>query len=308
MIGDINPCLNGYGFSILGRSHANNGTPCQDNHLHTHRSKRWHLLAIADGVGSANYCAEGAKIALNSLELACFTLLLQQGEENILETLKIGFCNAVSNITNFAQQSNIPVNEYDTTLTACIFDGSVVFIGHVGDGGVIGIDDQGEYTLLTKQQRGENCNEVLPLRSGEDTWVFEKIELPFTGIILLTDGLLDYVAPSLLFGQNQTLYCGFLQHFLSPSMILNEIATNYCDEIKENLIVLLAQKHLSHLIDDLTAVALWRCGGIQKIPSKEYYQEPNWQLLYNARYAKLFPHLLSSETEEISHDSQKPSR
>lgn len=301
MIGEINPRFDGYGFSLTGRSHGKTGTPCQDSHLLAHRYGRWQLAAVADGVGSAPCSDQGSATALSALSICCESLLGQAEETCCLETLRAGFVFALDSVKKLAQENDRPLQDYDTTLTACLYDGETVFIGHVGDGGVIGMDENSQYHLLTRVQKGEAWNEVCPLRFGENYWVFEQAAIPCAAILLLTDGLLDQAVPSLLFGQPDPLYRRFVSILLPPDVVGTKRGTPLPDVISqgetlcERISALLAQDTYNHLTDDLTAVALWRRGTELQLQGADYLKEPDWETLRRKRYYKLYPHLRPKE-------------
>lgn len=334
MIGEISPRFDGYGFSLTGRSHMGTATPCQDSHLLTHQHGRWQLVAVADGVGSAPCSDQGSAAALSALAFRCESLLTHEGDAECLETLCAGFSYALDSVRQLAQESGRALSDYDTTLTACLYDGETVFIGHVGDGGVIGMDKESHYHLLTQVQKGEAWNEVCPLRFGDEFWVFEQAPMPCTAILLLTDGLLDQVAPSLLFGQPDPLYRGFVSTFLPSEVIASSTAAalpeleqtvgRWLCESKGEVSALasvvtgaspgtllgqrlgeaLAQDAYNHLTDDLTAAALWRRDVKPQPPEPSYLDEPDWEALRRERYDKLYPHLRARE--ESTDDTQKP--
>ncbi|HEY3342098.1 MAG TPA: protein phosphatase 2C domain-containing protein, partial [Anaerolineae bacterium] len=72
------------GASVMGTSHQEMGTPCQDAHAYRVASTGELIVAIADGAGSASRSAEGAALvvqfAVDWLTCAC-----QQGSLNDAE-------------------------------------------------------------------------------------------------------------------------------------------------------------------------------------------------------------------------------
>lgn len=313
MIGEISPRFEGYGFSLTGRSHITAGTPCQDSHLLTHRFGRWQLIAVADGVGSAPCSDQGSASALSALATRCESLLSCDDDAQCLHTLRAGFTCALDSVKQLAQKNSRPLQDYDTTLTACLYDGEALFIGHVGDGGVIGMDESSHYHLLTQVQKGEAWNEVCPLRFGESYWVFEKASVRCVAILLLTDGLLDQAAPSLLYGQSDPLYRGFVSLFLPTDVIaatsadttvLPEEFEPFGAALGEKLSVLLTQEYYRHLTDDLTAAALWRRDAHPQPSETGYLNEPDWDALRMERYYKLYPHL--RREEEYADAAEEP--
>ena len=334
MNGEISPRFDGYGFSLTGRSHMGTGTPCQDSHLLVHQYGRWQLVAVADGVGSAPCSHQGSFAALSALAFRCEPLLIHEDDAGCLDALRAGFAYALDSVKRLAEEENCPLQDYDTTLTACLYDGETVFIGHVGDGGIIGMDEKGEYHLLTQVQKGEAWNEVCPLRFGEAYWRFERTPVRCAAILLLTDGLLDQAAPSLLFGQPDPLYRRFINLFLPADVISAKSAPSLpeseqtvprwpCESRGEpagdapeedaaspgqalgaRLSALLAQESYRHLTDDLTAAALWWRGIEQQPPEPDYLKEPDWEALRRERYDKLYPQL--RREEECADAAEEP--
>lgn len=300
MTGAINPRLGGYGFSLPGKSHQSDGAPCQDNHLLAHKNGRWQLLAVADGVGSAPCSGRGSAKALAVLGRHCEPVLERADEAACMEELRAGFCHALEAVERLAKENDRPLRDYDTTLTACLFDGERVCIGHAGDGGVIGMDEAGIYHLLTVAQKGEEWNEVCPLRAKE-SWVFERAEGPFAALLLLTDGLLDQAAPSLLFGQAEPLYRRFVRLLLPPEAVGAETG----EALEKRLRALFAGQALPGLTDDLTAVCAWRLGVGPLRPGQDYWNEPDWEALRRARYEKLYPHLTPGEGKADAAENPK---
>ena len=67
------------GFSIQGRSHISDGTPCEDYHAYTELAPGWKLLVTSDGAGSARESARGSKANCDMVTNFIKQLLARKG-------------------------------------------------------------------------------------------------------------------------------------------------------------------------------------------------------------------------------------
>ena len=76
------------GFSIQGRSHISDGTPCEDFHAYTELAPGWKLLITSDGAGSARESARGSKANCDMATNFIKQLLARKGwiEKNYMPT------------------------------------------------------------------------------------------------------------------------------------------------------------------------------------------------------------------------------
>ncbi|MBQ9137958.1 MAG: protein phosphatase 2C domain-containing protein [Alistipes sp.] len=76
------------GFSIQGRSHISNGTPCEDYHAYKELAPGWKLFITSDGAGSARESARGSKANCEMAEKFITQLLATKGwvEKNYMPT------------------------------------------------------------------------------------------------------------------------------------------------------------------------------------------------------------------------------
>ena len=76
------------GFSIQGRSHISNGTPCEDYHAYKELAPGWRLFITSDGAGSARESARGSKANCEMAEKFITQLLTAKGwiEKNYMPT------------------------------------------------------------------------------------------------------------------------------------------------------------------------------------------------------------------------------
>ncbi len=281
--------FDGYCFALTGRAHKSDGTVCQDSSAAGISGARWQFAAVADGVGSAPRSDIGSRTAIMAVYKAVVSLLRSCSDEDaLLSALQRGFANALLEIERLSEQEHLPSSDYDTTLTVCLFDGQTVLLGHVGDGGAISLGKDGIFHLLTEVQKGDAWNEVHPLRFGQQSWIFKKAEGQHSAVLLLTDGLLDYALPSLLFGQNDRIYHRFVNQFFPEA--LNSDAEQSI-KLRSDICALLSSDPFDFLTDDLSAAAVWDTTAVRNPFPERYLDEPDWEALKQERYYKLYPSL-----------------
>lgn len=189
-----------YGMSIRGTSHVASGAPCQDYNDFTYLPEEevW-VLAIADGVGSCALSHWGAYTAVNkALECGQAALhaysggkklsLRQFPEEEATNLFNYAFDRARTAVEEFADQNGRSPVEFQSTLTAAIYDGDTLYICHVGDDGIVAEGVSGKYQMITQRIKGEEANSVFTLQSG--MWRVQKAT-NVVAFIMSTDGVLD---------------------------------------------------------------------------------------------------------------------
>ncbi len=302
MIGENNTYYDGYTFSLTGRSHVISGKPCQDANIAYVTENNLCFLAVADGVGSSEFSDKGSALATKTL-CEYFKKYYDETFTNahLLTLLRGGFCAALCAVQDLAESEKQDIYEYSTTLTACIYNGQSVVIGHVGDGGVIAVDESGNYKSLTSVQKGDAYNEVYPLSVCE-MWSFEAFEGPFNAIVLFTDGVLDVAMPPMLKKEDSQIYNRFFSLFLPYKQNTNP------EIIKQNIVQLLQSDDYNFMKDDLSAAAVWKSGTVIELPSKDYLKEPDWTLIQNKIYSSLYPNLNKKENSENAAENEEPQR
>lgn len=291
MPGGINRLIGYYGMSLTGRSHHEQMMPCQDSHLAVRLTNDIWLAAVADGVGSAEFSDRGSKTAVNALFRYCSGEIIDC--DNWLQVLAEGYTAALEAIRALAEEEGNSIHDYDTTLTAALFDGGQVVYGQSGDSGMIGMNQDGRYELLTLAQKGDAFNEVCPLRCGSETWVFAKLDKKFSGLLLMTDGVLDVAVPALLNDQPEKLYVNFVRQFLSSE----QIGTNSIDQdmFRQKSIDFLESPFCNAITDDMTVLSIWNNKIACSVPDADYFLEPDWAALRRSRYNKLYPYIKPDE-------------
>lgn len=181
------------GASTPGTSHTCADLPCQDAHGFR-ISGDLVAVAVADGLGSAAKSDEGARLAveaaLNTLAKALGTRL-PDDPDGWTRVLRDAFLQARECLREAAEKSTTPIREFGTTLIAVAVAKDWIAVGHIGDGAVVAVLDDGTLETVSAPQRGEYANEVLPLTAPEALELarFSVRRASVKTLALLTDGL-----------------------------------------------------------------------------------------------------------------------
>lgn len=189
-----------YGFSIQGKSHIDKGTVCQDSNKTGQLCAGYYFGAVADGVGSAPHSDIGSKLAVEKLYEYCDNNIKKGMDQmDVEDVLCAGYEYAMETIQKYADSHDKKIENYDTTLSAVIYNGKKIIYAHAGDGGIIVRQTNGIVKPVTKRQKGADGTSVIPLRAGEHSWEIGTYSGNVAAVLLVTDGMLDGVfQPTLL--------------------------------------------------------------------------------------------------------------
>lgn len=288
-----------YGMSIAGSSHVAKGSPCQDSNCCKILPNGWIAAAIADGVGSAKHSEIASKMACDILIGTC--------EEQITEDTKFSEAKGViaeaykradQRIKEYVSQSGDLITDYDTTLSAVIYDGKNLAFGHSGDGGIVALTYDGDYVKITEPQKAEDGICVVPLRAGETHWIFGECELAAASVLLATDGMYDSFTPYLLKGQPVELYIPLIRWFMDNYVI--GITQENRQETEESRRRFLCGDSCKSITDDKTILVVFNQDIMPKQKEDSYYAEPNWAKLQELWNQMAYPHLYKDKSENLS--------
>lgn len=328
-----------YGFSIVGKSHIENGTCCQDSHKIKKMDNGWYVAAIADGVGSAKNSHIGSKIAADTVVDFCIECMpWDYSVIGIKSMLRTAYNYAFKQIIKESEKSGEPIESYDTTLSVVIYDGHRIIYGHSGDGAIIGLTIYGDFVQITKQQKGEDMISVLPLRSGYTVWSIDTYEEELVAVMLVTDGMLEgALCPYLLKQSNDSeVYTPIASFFADPYGIteaeksaektkkaikdfimmdgkykkdvfyerLSEIYKKHLGEKSKKIIADLKEKDypialMQSVKDDKTLVALINKETTFETKEQKHFSDPNWDDLQEEWNKKAYPHLYREKNEDV---------
>ncbi len=187
-----------YGFSIQGKGHIERGVVCQDSNKAGRIESGHYIGIVADGVGSAPHSDIGSDIAVKSLFQYCNDYITGSStHDEIEEILSDGYFYALSQVSEYVRNQRAVIEDFDTTLSAVVYDGETVVYGHAGDGGIVVKNLDGTIKPITSRQKGADGISVRPLRAGKSSWDF-GVEKEVASVLLVTDGILDGVIQPVL--------------------------------------------------------------------------------------------------------------
>ena len=328
-----------YGYSITGKSHLKKGVPCQDAHCIQRHTNDMVIAAVADGVGSAKYSDKGASIAAERSVQFCMDYIpMQPSDESLKALIRLAFHYALRCIKEEADAAGVPhdeYKEYDTTLSLAIYRNGHIVFGHVGDGGIVGLSTAGTVKEITKPQKGEFWNSVIPLRFGEEYWVIESCGEELASVLLMTDGLRDAMCPSLLrLGSQSKVYTPLAYYFADPLAVpetdeeqqqmkekleaallaqndynadefyqrLKEFYKMRIPEKADELITEIEEQgyvfgQLYDVTDDKTIVGILNAGMNADNLDEAFYRETDWDSLKEIDDRMSYPHLYDEKKE-----------
>ncbi len=292
-----------YHFSMIGRSHLAQNGVCQDANAVDVLENGWVVGVIADGLGSSKHSDIGASLAVGEV-VAYIKKNLPPAwhEESLKALLMLGYHSAFNAIETRAKQDKNQLSEYDTTLTTVIYDGRNVVYGHVGDGGIITLDNFGYYSTLTKRQKGDAWNEVAPLRHGPDYWEFGSSRDPICAILMATDGILDAgILPPLLANEDMPIHIGYVRPFMDRNRLKVETETDFI-QAQAQIEEYFRSPDTAHITDDKTMVGIINTDVLPSTLDGSYYAEPDWASLKKKQNEGLYPGVSSVPNNEPRND------
>lgn len=211
--------------SQRGRSHAHEGKPRDDHFSIAYdETSGWHILAVADGAGSATFSREGSRIACESVRSYCLEALADANNPfeqsmQVWSDQKDDIVNkkrahteaynllgkaafiAFKKIEQEAARKGEPIKLYATTLllSVCKKTDRGWFIASfwVGDGAIGLYDrDKGKLHLMGMPDGGEYAGQTRFLTNSEIfTEAINRIRIDivndFTALMLMSDGITD---------------------------------------------------------------------------------------------------------------------
>lgn len=275
--------IGAYGFSQQGKSHIDKNVRCQDRFgLRSIAEYGMTVAAVADGVGSCQLSDLGADCAVNSslnyLEEGIRTLKGKVGKDSALNLLRGALKEAYQKVEKLADEQQILLYTFQSTLTLALYDGNILYYGHAGDDGIVAVFDDGTYRMVTKRHKGEEASSVYPLQSIP-TWETGAVKnvVAFT---LCTDGVLDgFVGNDV---ENNRVYFPFIE-----KDVLAEISC--IDDIRSlaklRFDFMLTDSYRNRVTDDLTIITVINAPAVKKMKKKPEFDLVKWND-DTARYAE----------------------
>ena len=167
------------GASIRGRSHIESNTECQDYHLYQELSEGWSILVVSDGAGSAKHAGRGSKANCTiSMKLLSDMIAKNKWIENSILPSELDWhieFRTICEKTRLIYQNKVEemndgsvVTDFNATLLICIITPKGILSGHIGDGRMGYLSNDGEWKNLITPHKGEEGNQTLFLQSNWD--------------------------------------------------------------------------------------------------------------------------------------------
>ena len=276
--------IRNYFSSKVGRSHIRHGVNCQD-YSDTIFVKDMCISCIADGVGSAIHSEVASKMAVeNVIEyLDSWYKKHDVDEREILLRISEAYSYSLDKLNTFIKKKGGNELEYDTTLDCVIYYNNHIYYGHSGDGGILALDYDGKYHIITSPQKGEDGISVIPFRL-KDFWEFVKVEAPMCSVLMATDGVFDQLA----IGVYKCFPIGI--HVRLAELLMNLSEKNLSDELlemyKNQVFDFLSNNNAIN--DDITVSVIYDDSIIPLRMSVDYYTPPNWDEIIEEKNSLLY--------------------
>lgn len=187
------------GVSIPGPKHKQSGKKCQDSWA-SQKTKEYVIIAVGDGLGTADHSAKGSEIATQSVIESIDNKLadvnpdiMKLNRAKIKDIMLSAMLDARKDVCSVADSSNRPVEKYHTTLSVALATRSWHAAAAVGDSGLVGIKEKDKYKNLVEQENSEYENMTTPLTSKQEQ-ISAKLRFGYdessvVTIVAFTDGL-----------------------------------------------------------------------------------------------------------------------
>ena len=145
--------------------------------------------------------------------------------------------------------------EYQTTLAVAIMSSKNLYYGSAGDSGIIALDDQGNYHLVTKKQNDE-LGRVYSIPTNRLFEIGRANYIP-AAVLCMTDGIYDTIAPVALRNNKFPVNVPFANMFVTYAFGLEKFKESEAVEsCKNHLIKYLQSDECKNMTDDLSVAAL----------------------------------------------------
>lgn len=266
-----------------GPYHINHNIECQDSYAYEIVSDNLIIAAVADGLGSCKHSAIGSSISTKRCVQYCKENYKEDSsKEEIKRILNNAFVYAYQDVIEKAKEDNNPLDQYDTTLCAAIFDGTNVYYANSGDSGIVALGTDGYIRALTRQQRDEDGN-VFPLCCGPSCWDFGVVK-NIHSLMLVTDGIYNEMVPPVLNSNNDG---ELIINVPNAYKFLNRQGKEDIDALKKTMYDYMKNYPDYQLNDDKTMVLIWNTKNKSKTLDKEYYNPVDWNSVYEKLHQKI---------------------
>lgn len=168
--------------SVTGPSHYSSNTPCQDaSHTSASPDGQWLAIAVCDGAGSALHSKDGADLVAKSFANRLLSLSAQFSSRLpgawVNDFVIQQILDVRSELRKLAGSDDL--NDFHSTLVACLLGPDGGFSIHIGDGALFGSSGSGTSKdgyiyldnnfFISKPANGEYANETFFITEGN--WI-----------------------------------------------------------------------------------------------------------------------------------------
>lgn len=181
------------GASVIGSSHLLTSKPCQDSHGYQSLPGDVLLIAVADGLGTAEKSEIGSRLAVDTA-LASMSFSLSASElspDALKQVLTDAFQTARTALEERAAAENLSLRDLGSTLICVILGVGWAACGQIGDGAVVVMQKDDVLATLSSPQRGEYANETVPLTMAKALEMvrYSHHEVDVQALAVFSDGL-----------------------------------------------------------------------------------------------------------------------
>jgi hypothetical protein len=149
------------------------------------------MVALADGAGTAEHSAQGARVAVDQVMDAFLAAALPQDELGWQSVVRDVFAQAREAVERLAEMEDVALRLVASTLVCVVATVDRLVVGQLGDGVVVAQAPDRSLFAATEPQHGEYANETLFLTMPDalDLVQVRVYAQPVRALAAMTDGL-----------------------------------------------------------------------------------------------------------------------
>jgi serine/threonine protein phosphatase PrpC len=175
-----------------GRGHIKHGVPCQDKvaeYVTNHSSGVFYGVALADGAGSCKFSDKGAEFISNTILKKIQSEFKKTYDSKKLTEILTGYIE--KELKLFSEKKKINMKDLSSTLLFVVMKNNKFIIGHIGDGVIGGLMNNGRIHVLSEPENGEFHNSTYFTTSKNNKHrlrIKKGTVKEIIGFILMSDG------------------------------------------------------------------------------------------------------------------------
>ena len=221
--------------AVQGRGHKKKDIPCQDMVMRREENGV-HVIALADGAGSAKFSHYGAECVVNRMSAFVvdrfFDLIAEEDGRKVKKEILSVILRALE---NEAELHECKLNDLASTLLVAAVSDEKFFIVHLGDGVIGYLNDEGLKTASIPEN-GEFSNETVFVTSADAAKhmrIYKGLIKSISGFILMSDG----TEQSLYNKRTKNLAVAVKRLMHRTCMVSNEILTPQLEDALKSVIL-----------------------------------------------------------------------